>query len=599
MVKRKGVGYIIEAVIATITLFVFVVGNTGSPQTQDWSSFEKELAGNDLAYTLKNTGDVEKFLKRQETGSLQTAVKSISSGSLETSGTINNLPITDISVGVNAVDSEQHTAEIRDLESSDECSGDLEEIESEQPIKRITDSRSSQHDGTVLYFGDTDPQISGGFNGEEDYDTMYVDNGTRCQFSSSEGPIYIDEFFKWNTSTREIYYDFKNVSGNTNEVEYYNATQAVKIQRTLDKSLNGIDTSNLVDTFDLTGDDINVYDLLVLRRNEEVQNLNNVQSDAEKVENFLRRGSVLFLTNLSETDVKNSGTTDFMKNTGLKWVNLSRDTTGSPRFTESTASSNTETYFQGLNGQIEEIELPPGGNISSSNGDTWMDEKPLIEETGTYNSDTWNATSYSMSPVEPSVFSGLPESACITDENSESRNLTQDDFTFVQNTDSSITYNVVNIEVGSDLTHCENYDTRALMIDRDNDDDFSEDREGPFLNGETVIVEDRRYVVRIKPSSGSREEGEAAELSFIENNNIELVNYRTSFEDFNGQRMARMAYKESYNSDERKLITSILYWLSEDSRQFGSGNEVSGSTTVHGSITENTYMPYKLSLRWE
>ena len=112
-------------------------------------------------------------------------------------------------------------------------------------------------------------------------------------------------------------------------------------------------------------------------------------------------------------------------------------------------------------------------------------------------------------------------------------------------------------------------------------------------------IEGRKYVVRTKPSSGSLPEGQAAEFAFTENSNIELVNYRTSFEGFKGKKLARMAYKDSYSEDERKLIASIIYWLAEDSRQFGSIETTSGATTVYGSITENTYMPYRLSLRWQ
>ncbi len=593
MVKRKGIGYIIEAVVAVITLFVFVLGNTGSPQTQNWDSFQKDLAGNDLAYTLKNTGDIEAFLKRQETGSLRTVTDTLSSGRLKTSGTINNIPITDISVGFNAIESEQSTLELEDVTSTDQCAGDLEEIENQTgtPVKKTNSSISSTHNGNVLYFADTDPQISGGYNNQEDYDTMYVDNKTRCLFSSSEGPIYVDEFFKWNISDEEVFYDLKNISRDGDTATIYTATQAFKIHKTMQKSLNGIETSNRVDTFDLSEDNIGVYDLLVLRRKEELQNLNDIPSDARKVKDFLKEGSVLIMSNLSKNHLKDSSTTNFTQDLGLKWVDLDRGSTGDPTFTESTASRDTETYFEGLGGDINGLSLPPGGNVSSSNGETWMDENPLIQGTQKYKSTEWNATNYSMDPVKPSTVSNLPETACLTDENAKSSNLTRGEFTFTKGTDSSVTYNVVNVEVGNDLEHCKNHDTRALMVEG----------EGPYLNGETVMIEGREYVVRTKPMSGSLPEGEAAEFTFAENSNIELVNYRTSFEGFEGKKMARIAYKDAYNEEERKLIAAMLYWLADDSRQFGSQDTASGSTTVYGSIaeTENTYMPYRLSLRWK
>jgi len=72
-------------------------------------------------------------LKRQHTGSLETAVSTITEDELAVSGTVENLPLNDASIGFTSTNhaglQERHTDPIRDVVNGDRCYGDLEEIE--------------------------------------------------------------------------------------------------------------------------------------------------------------------------------------------------------------------------------------------------------------------------------------------------------------------------------------------------------------------------------------------------------------------------------------------------------------------------------------
>ena len=587
--RRKGVGYMIEAIIATVTIFIFAFGQSPAEPVQDWNQFQNEITANDLSYTLKQTGDITPLLKRQETGSLQTAVSSMTEEEIEISGTIENLPLNDASIGVNAVPSERHTDSIRDVQSGDRCEGDLEEInqQSGTSIKRTEDP--GQHAGEVLYFADTDPDIAGGFNNiAGDYDSLWVDNGTRCQFSASEGPYYIDEFFKWNTSsTNSEYYDFKNVSGTSNEFTYFNATLAVRIQQEMNKPINDINTDQQFDMFKLSDTDLNVYDLAVFKRNEAIDQLDANPDQAQKTRDFMEDKPVLFLANLTENDIE----TGFMSDTGVKWIDLGY--TSSPAnasFGKSAPGTDMKTYFRGVDGNISKVKMPPGGKISSSNQDTFMDQKQVLySDEGRYQTDPWNATDYNMQQVDPDNIEGKPSSSCYTA--GPSTALTKGSFSFPrEDSGGTINYDVINSEIGTP-GNCDN--VRALSIDYSPENsEYDDSGEGPFLDGEEVTINGRQYEISI---SGH----EAAEFVFSGNDSIELLNYRRSYEGIpGGSKMARMAYKEDYTKDDRKMIVATAYWLLDDSTEFGDQEASSVSTTVLGSVNQNSYMPYKLAMRW-
>lgn len=590
--QRKGVGYMIEGIVAAVTIFIFAFGQSPAETAQDWSTFQDQIAANDLSYTLKKTGDLNAILKRQHTGSLETAVSSMTEGELETSGTIDNLPLNDASIGFTSTNysnlQERHTDPIRDVQSGDRCSGDLEEIEQQSgtSIKRTEDP--GDHDGVVLYFADTDPQVSGGFTDEVDYDTLYVDNETRCQFSASEGPIYIDEFFKWNTSTsgEYEYYDLKNIDGGNNQFTYYNATLPLNIKRRMNQPINGIRTTQGIDTFNLATTDIETYDLIIIRREEAIDYINSNPDEEQKVKDFMRNKPVLVLANLSKPNTENG----FIADTGLEWINLTYSSEPSNyQFSDSSVSRKVETYFEGSDGDTLSLDLPPGGKLSSSNSESLTQEDPLLyARDGDYIIDPWNATNNSMEQVDPDNIEGKPESACYTDE--PSSNLTEGTFSFSDNnSDSDVEYDVINAKMGKTEDDCGA--VRALSIDLDDDGVYTEDGEGPLFSGERIILESKAY--RVEATSN-----DSAEFIFSGNSNPEIINYRSSFEDFHGDQLARIGYREDYSENSLKLISSTVYWLLGDTTEFGEGDPSSVSTTVLGSINQNVYMPYKVSLRW-
>jgi len=582
----------IEGIIAAVTIFIFAFGQTPAETAQDWSAFQDQITANDLSYTLKKTGDMNAILKRQHTGSLQTAVSSMTEQQLEISGTVDNLPLNDASIGFTSTNyggiQERHTDPIRDVQSGDRCSGDLEEIEEQDgtSIKRTEDP--GDHDGVVLYFADTDPQISGGTNSEVEYDTLYVDNQTRCQFSESEGPFYIDDFFRWNTSIsgEYEYYDFKNVDGGSDQFTYYNATLPSDLKKRMNQPINGIRTTQSIDTFNLATTNINTYDLIVVRREEAIEHINATPDDEQKIGDFLKNKPVLVLANLSKSNVENG----FIADTGLKWIDLSYSSQpNNYQFSESAASRKLETYFYGSNGDKSELDLPPGGKISSSNGESLTQEDPLLQaRDGNYVIDPWNATNHSMEQVDPDSIDGKPESACYGSD--PSSNLTRGTFSFPDNSsDSDVEYDVINAKMGKTSDECGV--VRALSIDLDDDGIYTEEGEGPLFSGERIIVESKEYTIDVT-------ENDSAQFIFSGNSNPEIINYRSSFEDFRGDQLARIGYKEDYSENSMKLVSSTVYWLLGDTTEFGQEEPSSVSTTVLGSIDQNTYMPYKVSLRW-
>lgn len=590
--QRKGIGYMIEGIIAAVTVFIFAFGQTPADTAQDWSSFQNQITANDLSYTLKKTGDLNAILKEQNTGSLETAVSSMTEGQLEISGTVENLPLNDASIGFTSTNhaglEERHTDPIRDVQSTDRCSGDLEEIEQQSgtSIKRTEDPGA--HDDVVLYFADTDPQVSGGFTDEVDYDTLYVDNQTTCQFSASEGPIYVDEYFRWNTSVsgEYEYYDLKNIDGGSNQFTYYNGTLPFNLRNQMSKPINGIKTNQDVDTFNLDTTNIDTYDLIVIRREEAIEYINSNPDEEQKVKEFMKEKPVLIIANLSKSNTENG----FIDDTGLEWIDLSY--TSKPdnyQFSDTSMSRKVETYFEGVNGDRSSLNLPPGGKISSSNSESLTQEDPLLyARDGNYFTNPWNATNYSMEQVDPDSIDGKPESACYGD--SPSSALTQGEFSFPDNeSDSNVEYDVISAQMGKTSSDCGV--VRALSIDLDDDGVYTEQGEGPFFSGENLILESKIYKVDSTSS-------DSAEFIFSGNKNPEIVNYRSSFENFGGDQLARIGYEEDYSENNMKLISSTVYWLLGDTTEFGAKKPSSVSTTVLGSINQNVYMPYRVSLRW-
>ncbi|MFB6215424.1 MAG: hypothetical protein ABEJ72_00415, partial [Candidatus Aenigmatarchaeota archaeon] len=324
-------------------------------------------------------------------------------------------------------------------------------------IKRTENPRF----GAYLYVADTGSEVG------EGYDSLWVDNGTECQFSSSEGPFYIDEIFKWGNSTTNgnyAYYDFKDVTNSNSTLVYYNATLMTRIKNTVNGSLNGVSVNQKYDTFRVSEDDISVYSLAVFKGSSALDDIDSSTDTRDKLQEFMERKPVLLLMNLSSSDFSSS---EFLQETGLKHIGMSEDESPSGAvFSDSSVAGEVQTYFQGLDGDISQVTLEPGGHVASSIGGTITGKSTLlVSDQGRYQIEDWNSSNMNMNAIAASDVEGEPDTACITDPNQVSQNITRGTFTFPSGAD----YRVINTELGSTLDYCENRNVSALNIDFDGD----------------------------------------------------------------------------------------------------------------------------------
>lgn len=571
MDRRKGIGYMIEGFLAALILFVFVTGTFEPAETQDWDSFQREIASKDLAHTLKDSGHLEEFIQRSETGSIQTAVSAISNGQLAVSGTVTQLPLGDYRLGFYTLPADRHTETLQEVSSGDRCDGDLEEISSEEPVLRSDETGLSDH-GLRLYVADSDPKLPNSFNGDTDYDTVWVDNQTTCQFSASEGPFFLDQFLYWGNSSdteTDTNYDVKQIADNGDSLTLYRANQAVNIRNTMNQPVNGIYTETSFDTFTFGASDLTVYDTLVFRKPDALGEI--MSGNYNRLQDYMKEGSVLFLMDLSQTDMNYQ----VMKDSGLVWMGLDINPSASGAdFSETEKSQRVETYFIGQNGVPPDVSIAPGGKLASNTTETVTGDPLAYAGTGRYDLSGWNSEEDSMQSTNNPP-AGSPESGC--------NDYTEETFTFP----SGKTAYVLNTRLGDPCSSI-----RGLNIDLNGDGDFAGDpREGPYVNGDHLTISNRDYTVRIYDSS-------RAAFLYSGNSRVEIVNFRTGFETYEIERFARIPHEQPYDTADRKLVASVIYWLLDDEKSFGQETDAPISNTVVGSIKENTFMPYRIHLRW-
>jgi hypothetical protein len=203
-----------------------------------------------------------------------------------------------------------------------------------------------------------------------------------------------------------------------------------------------------------------------------------------------------------------------------------------------------------------------------------------------------------MNAVDPSSVDGEPSSECYIDSsgNDRDRALTETTLSFPE---SSVS--VINAELGSSNSYCNNNNDRAIKIDFDDDGNYQDASEGPFLNGETVIIDGRQYGVTIIPaaSDSNCDEGDCLEFVYIGDRGVEIIPRRTSFPGFNGEKIALTGYQSEYSSDDLKVLASTINWLRGDQVSFSGQEQPEGlSTSTFSAIQNRTYMPYELNLRW-
>ena len=568
---RKGAGYSIEAILAAVILFTFAFGAVQSPDGSDWSRFQNELAVRDLTFMVKKTGDLDVFLRNSNTGGIRTEVSEISGRDLRVSGTVENLPLNEMRIGFHQMPSEIHLNGTEPVETGDRCYGDLVSLDasSEEPILRTVPSQelASRHQ-TNLYFGDTDARQPAGYNGEEDYDTVWVDNGTKCVFTSSEGPYRLNDIFLWGNSSGDPdakHYEFKDFDDPDKNFTVYEAEKAYRVKKAMNKELNSLETDTTVDTLNFSSGNIETYDVVVFQENN---SLSRISSNSGLLRDIVSNTSMMFLMNLSRNDLQNN----FLQDIGFRWTPM--DLSGSPSysatFSNYETSEDIESYFLGLSGEKESISLKPGGAVISGQAATETSRDDVLFARNTqYNADDLDGTI-------SGTWTGTSGPTTCGSDYQASFSVPGPDY-------SSSTVTVKNVDVSDSCSG-----PRGLMVDTDTDPGL----EGPFLQDEIFRLNGRRYSPEINSATNAR-------LEFAGSRKVELINHREVLENLEGERAARISYEERYENIDVKMIASTLYWLRGDTVTFEATEEPSSlATTVVGGVNDEIFLPYKMDLRW-
>jgi len=588
----KGAGYALEAIVAIATIFVFVFGSLTVPPNQDWADFRETTSAQDLTYAMQQTGYINHALKNGETGSLQTAFSTVTERNIEVSGLVSNLPINENRVAFYVNESSRYTRQLKSVSGS-ECEGDLEEITGRSEDGRVlktVESAPINPDGNVTYLGDLDPSnTSSGGDGKVNYDSIWIDNGTQCQFSSAEGPYNIEEIFKWHGE----YYDFKWVKEDE-EMKIYHATQPVRFRNMFNQKINDVETFTTIDTVNFTRLDSREYNTVVFRRKEPLNKIDSSDTKRRITEEFLQTGSILFLADLNSDYFE---TDDFLKDAGFKHLNVDYTGTGNDvSFSNGRASQEVQTYFKGLKGDKSSLDIDPSGKVISNSEPTIKSGRAILKsDDKNYDFSEWNVKTNSMTSNQSPV-QGAPKSDCYSE---SSNSLTNDTLSFPDST-----YSIINAELGTSDNYCNNNDDRAIKIDFNDDGEYTDTNEGPFLNGESVVVDNREYGLKIPPHDsdstvGCNSVGGCAEFLMTGDRRVELIPRRTSFPGLDGQKIALTGYQNSYGEDDLKMLVATVNWLRGDQVRFTGNQDPEGiSTNTFSAIQNETYMPYDINLRW-
>ena len=588
--KRKGIGYVIEGFIASLVIFIFVLGGlTVTSSQENWEEYQDEIAAQDISYVMLQANYTDKMVAKGEKGSISTAFSALTDEKLQVSGSLDNSAAGTSQIGFYAPENKIIQENVTEVTAGDRCAGDLSEIESEpsSPILRTQNTTNSleRKYGVRLYISDNDPRSGSGFNGEEDYDTLWVDRGNNCQFSSSEGPLSTERLFEWSNnsiSSLNRFYDFRKVTESSNKkIVLYNATLGGKISK-YSKELNQPLTTDLVmDSFNFSKTSLNDYDILVFWGNKSLEGLNN---NHRRVLEYNKEGSVLVASELELEDIENNS---YLNKTGLRWVDLNYTKSGSPGFTGLSDSERLHYYFDSLNyDECDFNSMNSGGKVSSSNNQNYISDETLFSNPGTvYNTSNWDAINNSMiEGVSGPV--GVKDSEC-------DPSYSNGTFEFPTENGNTEEFDVYNTNLGKN----ECIGTKAISIDLNKNGDVSGDDEGLYFDGANITINNRMYKVNIESFS-------EVSFNYIGAKKVEYVNYRTSFPSQDIDKFARTGnLSDNGNlggSDDKQiaLTMALMQWMSEDEVSFGPEQNSYVSHQSIGSYGENPMIPYKLYLRW-
>ena len=593
----KGIGYALEAIMATIILILFAVGavEVTSPD-QDWSEYQRQVAAQDLTYSMQVSGKLEGFASRGEMGSFQEAVNTISDRDLEVSGSISDLPMYELSIAYFVRPDNRASQDIRPVQSSDSCYGELSELQRsfddpDDPIYKTTGSLPNKYNVT-LYFGNTNP--TGTPSGVDQYDTLWVDNGTRCQFTDEDGPVYFDEMFFWGDSDDESYpedyYVFKNSSvnpDNPGEASLYLSTQGEAVKSVMDEGINGVETDIEFDAVNFRDIEDEEYDVVLFGERESLSEIND-PVNRDILEEHLISSSALFLMNPIKSDM-DSG---FLSDANFEWMDTGYEGSYSGGFTSTTFSRQSdsallETYYRGQGANPADLELRPPGKVVSNSSQRVEPGRTFYSPTEEYDYSEWDRSVHGFTQVDPSSVGGEPSSSCYSGGSTSSSLTEAENVGFEGRTG----VDVLNAEIGS----CTG--DRAVKLDLDGDGDYSGDL---YLNGEAFALGGIQYYVDIEGSCPSHEDGECVDFIAAGNGAVELLPHTTNYDSFNGRgRVALIGYESEYSREQNQRIASIIHWMTGSTNNFEGLEDPEGINTVaRGSVFKEVYMPYQIDFRW-
>lgn len=574
----KGLGYAIESMMAIIIILGFALGavQVSSPD-QDWSDYQRHIAAQDITYSMQSSGKLENFVERGEMGSFQDSAATISEREMEVSGAVSNLPLYELSVGYFTIPENRFDENI--VEAGETCDEDdlseLYESVDEGEIYRTDGGLEDEYE-TRLYLANTNP--TGLEFDTSGYDTLWVDNGTECQFADEDGPFHLNDIFYWGddeNSSPGDHFDFKDADIDSEEALFYNATQAQSIKTTLREGLNEINTDVSLDVVDFNEIESESHQILIFPERE---SLDIIDSNQNAIESHMVEGSMLFLMNPEEGDMNS----DILSSLNFEWVDVSYEDNSydggltEARFSQERDSINLETFYRAQDSEevdLDDLQLRPPGNVISNSSSRIEPGRTLYSSSQIYDFSEWSFTednmnyegSHSDDPGDcDDVHSGTA------------------DFEGVDNVD------FINAAVGS---NCDNY---ALVFDFDGDGDYDS---SVYLNGERVKQNNIEYAIDLY---GCGIEGECATFHAVGQGNVELFPNTRTFDWVSGEsRVGMLGYQDRYNETQRKLISSTIHWLTEGDHTFEGREDPSEvDTSAKGSVYNQVYMPYKIDLRW-
>jgi hypothetical protein len=314
---RKGLGQSLDAFIGILVLIIFAIGAFTVPPGQDWNDYQREISSQDISYALKDSGHMEQFMAESNLGGLRTAVYEVSDRDFQLSGTVQNLPFT-LRVGFFTPPSRVEKTSLQSVESGDRCYNtqginELQDKSEARVVRSVDDNFNNLEDrtGARIYLADTDPQSPGAYNGQLDFDTLWIDHGADCSFSDDEGPFYIDDVFVWeepSNSDPAVVSEFKESSVRPSQstetyvgnITTHTVPQIKRFRDTFQQDIMGISSDAQLDSFTFEGRSLTDYDILVFR---DRSNLPYVEQNEDRVKEYAKQGSILFLMNPEDQDL--------------------------------------------------------------------------------------------------------------------------------------------------------------------------------------------------------------------------------------------------------------------------------------------------------